>query len=515
MRRWWIVVAMALPLFLLSIDFYGITVALPSIGRDLGAGTTALQWTVNAFNLALAAPLIAFGRLGDLVGRRRTMLAGIVLFAAGSAVCGLAPGIATLLVGRCVQGLAVALFSAAPLAIVTDSFAPHERGVAFGICTAVGACGSAMGPLVGGVLTEILSWRWLFLVNLPIAVLTASLILLVVPESRDEAQEGGIDLAGMATITAGLTLLTFGLQLGDDWGWRSLPVLAGLTAGPLLILLFWWIERRQRQPLIEPALFRQPALVQAQLVALAGNFGFSALLFFSALYLQHILRLGPMAAGVVLLAFSCCFVLTLPGTGIWIGRLGARQAMMLGMALMVVAFLLFRPIDPDSGLIWVIAALATAGVGQALAFNASTTATMNAVPEGRAGAAAGVLNGSRQLGSVLGIAVTGTVFQVSETGRLLQALHPKLALEPAEERVVASLLSGSAQASEAILALARATGRAADPAFVRYVEGNVTAAFMEALQAGMLVCAFASLLGVVATLRARPGLLSRQYAAGR
>ncbi len=222
-----------------------------------------------------------------------------------------------------------------------------------------------------------------------------------------------------------------------------------------------------------------------------------------------------MAAGLVLLAFSCCFVLTLRGTRLWIGRLGNRQAMMLGMALMVAAFLLCRPIGPDSGLPWLIAALALAGIGQALALNASTTATMNAVPDGRASAAAGLLNGTRLLGSVLGIALPGAVFQASETGRLLQALHPKLALEPAEGRVVASLLSGSAQASEAILALARATGRAADPAFVRLVEGNVTAAFMGALQSGMLVCAFVSILGVVATFRTRPGLLSRMPVVGR
>ncbi|WP_159717378.1 MFS transporter, partial [Geminicoccus flavidas] len=203
MRRCWFVVATALPLFLLGIDFYGITVALPSIGRDLGAGTTALQWTVNAFNLTLAAPLIASGRLGGLVGRRRTMLAGILLFAAGSAICGLAPGIATLLAGRCVQGLAVALFSAASLAIVSRGVAPGERGVSSGICTAVAACAAATGPLVGGVLTEMLGWRWLFLANLPIALLTTALILRVVPELRDEPQEGGIDLAGMATVTAG------------------------------------------------------------------------------------------------------------------------------------------------------------------------------------------------------------------------------------------------------------------------------------------------------------------------
>ncbi|WP_027133402.1 MFS transporter [Geminicoccus roseus] len=505
-QRWWIVVAMALPLFLLSIDFYGITVALPSIGSELGAGTTALQWTVNAFNLSMAAPLIAFGRLGDLVGRRRTMLAGIVLFALGSAICGLAPGIATLIVGRCVQGVAVALFSAGPLSIVASVFSPAERGLAFGICSAVGACGSAIGPLVGGTLTELLSWRWLFLVNLPIGALTAGLILLVVPESRDETAKGGLDLLGVATITAGLTGLTFGLQLGDDWGWSSPWVVAGLLLGPLLILAFVAVERRQRQPLVDLALFQQPPFLQAQIVAVLGNFGFSAIVFFATLYLQHVLQLSPIPAGLALLAFSACFVLTLPVTGRWIDRVGGRRAMMLGMALMVAAFLLFQPAGTSSGLAWVIGALAVAGIGQAFAYNASTTMAMNAAPDAGSGAAAGVLNGARQLGSVLGIAVTGAVFQVVESSRLLAALSPQMALDPDERTIIASLLSGSEQARTAILDLASMEHHPDDPAFIAFVDASVSEAFVAALQAGMLLCAFVSLLGILATipLRRRP-----------
>ena len=156
---------MALPAFLLNIDFYGITVALPSIGEAFGAGTTALQWTVNGFNLALIAPLIAFGRLGDLVGRRKVLLVGVLLFALGSAMCGLAPGVGVLIAGRCVQGLAVALFSTSPLSIVGDVFPEGRRGLAFAVWAAIGAAGSAVGPLVGGALTDLLGWRWFFFVN--------------------------------------------------------------------------------------------------------------------------------------------------------------------------------------------------------------------------------------------------------------------------------------------------------------------------------------------------------------
>ena len=197
MRRWWILAAMALPAFLLNIDFYGISVALPAIGEALGAGTTALQWAVNGFNLALIAPLIAFGRLGDLVGRRRLLLVGVVLFALGSAMCGFATDMGMLIAGRCVQGLAVALFSTSPLSIVGDVFPEDRHALAFSIWAAIGAAGSAVGPLVGGALTELFGWRWFFFINLPVAALTIVLVLAIVPESKDETARGRLRPPGL------------------------------------------------------------------------------------------------------------------------------------------------------------------------------------------------------------------------------------------------------------------------------------------------------------------------------
>ena len=220
---------MALPSFLLNIDFYGITVALPSIGQAFGAGTTALQWTVNGFNLALIAPLVAFGRLGDLVGRRRLLLIGVVLFALGSAMCGLASDMGLLIAGRCVQGLAVALFSTSPLSIVGDVFPADRHGLAFSIWAAIGAVGSAVGPLVGGALTDLLGWRWFFFINLPVAALTIVLVLAIVPESRDENARGPLDSWGFVTITLGLAALVYGLQAGDDRGWTAPVVLGALS----------------------------------------------------------------------------------------------------------------------------------------------------------------------------------------------------------------------------------------------------------------------------------------------
>jgi EmrB/QacA subfamily drug resistance transporter len=483
---------MALPLFLLTVDFYGMAVALPSIGRDFGAGTTALQWAINAFNLALAAPLIAFGRLGDLIGRRRTLLIGLFLFAVGSALCGGAPDMPTLIAGRIVQGLGVALFSTSPMSILAETFPPDRRAAAFAVWAAVGACGTAVGPLLGGALTDLLSWRWFFLVNLPVTAAAMALIAAVVSESRDEGAREHPDVAGFATVTVGLAALVFSLQHGDDWGWRSLAVLAGLTAGVLLLAGFVAIEVQQSNPLIDLGLFRHRLFAAALLAALTANFGFSALIFFSTLLLQNVLQLTALAGGTVLAVFSACFVVALSLASRLVQRSGERRLMACGLLLMAAAFLLFRSAAHVGGLDWVVVALAIAGIGQGLAFNTATTASMAAVPAAQSGAAAGILNGVRQVGSTLGIAVTGAVFQAVESRWFLDALQPHTTLDLQQQALVRSLLSGSDTAQDVLADLT--------PLEADHIESIVTSVFGAALHAGMLLGAVVSVLGALALL---------------
>ncbi len=427
------------------------------------------------------------------MGRRRLLLIGVVLFAFGSAMCGFATNMGLLIAGRCVQGLAVALFSTSPLSIVGDVFPEERHALAFSIWAAIGAAGSAVGPLVGGALTELFGWRWFFFINLPVAALTIVLVLAIVPESKDETARGAFDRLGFITITLGLAALVYGLQAGDDAGWTTLPVLGSLLAGAALLVIALTAERRAEQPLLDPGLFRLPGYLAVLGVAVAGNFGFSAVIFFSALYLQDQLDLAPLQAGLAMLAFSACFVVTLPLAGSLSQRVGQRALMAIGMALMAAASLLFLP----SGLWWLVLALGVAGIGQGFAFNTSTTAAMDAVPQSRSGAASGVLNAARQLGSILGIAGAGAVFQTLESRGLLAAVRGHGEFDAQQAALVRALYSGSTAARSAIDGLA--------PALHDEIEGVMNSVFELAFRGAMLTCAFVSVAGVIVALRARPG----------
>ena len=214
-RRWWVVIAMALTTLLMTIDFNGLTVALTTMGRDLDTSTTGLQWTINAYLLALAAPSVAAGRLADIFGRRKVLLIGTVVFIAGSAASGLAQADWWLIAARVVQGFGAAAFFADSLTIVSNAFPPEERSKGIGVWAGIGTVGLAIGPLIGGFLTQTLSWRWFFFVNIPVAVLAIVLTLVTVRESKDESASAHVDLLGLLTITLGLGALVLAIQQGD------------------------------------------------------------------------------------------------------------------------------------------------------------------------------------------------------------------------------------------------------------------------------------------------------------
>ena len=498
-RRWWVVVAMALATILITLDFGGVMILLPTIGRVLDTSTTGLQWTANAYLLAFAVVMVAAGRLADIFGRRLLLLIGIAVFIVASSLCGLAQADWWLIAARAAQGLGAGVFLTASLSIVSNAFPSDEQSKGIGVWAGVIGIGIAVGPFVGGFLTEVASWRWFFFVNIPIALLSVFLTLRVVRESRDETAGRHVDLFGLVTVTAGLTALVFGIQQSETLGWGSLFVIGTLVVAVILLALFVFVELRLREPLIDLALFTNRGYLGANAVAFAQNFGFGAVMFFLTLYLQYVLDFSPLEAGLVFLPLTALFTIGNLQAGRLASAIGPRLPMAGGMALIATAFLLLALVGVMSGLVIVVVALVIAGVGQALAYTISTTAGMGAIPPAKAGAASGVLQMVRQVGVVFGVAVPGALFKALENSKLAELLTAAGArLDASDHAEIRGLLSGSEAAETKVLKLA--------PAVADQVELVVREAFVYAFDGAMVLSALVAVAGVMASFLVARGV---------
>ena len=509
-RKWWVVVAMSGIMILLTLDFFGLTVALPQIGVDLHASTETLAWAVNAYLLAFVSPMVAVGRLADIVGRRKVALVGVVLFVTGSILCGVSTSAAFLISARLVQGLGGGVIFTTSLSIVNGAFPPDERAKALGIWSGVGLAGSAIGPLVAGLLTQEASWRWFFFLNVPVGIGVIVLSLLVVEESRDETYEGGIDWAGFATLTFGFVPLIFGLQQGAQSGWTSPEVVAAIVVGVALLAVFVVVELRETRhpPLVEFSLFRDPRFTGASAVAFVGNWMFGAILFFLTLYLQEILLKTPIEAGLVFLTFSVPLVVMSPIGGRLVPKYGSQLLMAVGMALVGAGMLVFAFLQADSGIAMVVVGLVVAGLGQGFAYNISNTAGMEAMPDEQAGVASGVLQTARLMGIVIGLALSVALFRGFENRSVIteaDRANGPVPVTAHQRGVIRDVLSGSEAARAEVKAM-----QVPDQSVVNSI---VDDSFAKGFHAVMLLGAGLSFLSVWPALWGRrrvPGRLHRR-----
>jgi EmrB/QacA subfamily drug resistance transporter len=475
-RRWWTLGAMCFALFMVMLDNTVVNVALPSIQRDLHTTLSALEWTVNAYTLTFAVLLVTGGRLGDIFGRRRMFLFGVVVFALSSATIGFAPSDGWLIAGRAVQGVGAAFMMPGTLSIISNEFPPHERGKAIGTWAGVSAMALAIGPVVGGFLTEDVSWRAIFFLNLPIAVGAVAVTLFAAHESRDETVSRSVDVPGIATLTVGLTALVLALVESNAWGWGSARIL-GLLALAVLSSVAWVaIERHSKAPMVDFAFFRSRTFVGANVVAFLVSFGMLAMFFFIALYMQNVLGYSPLQAGVRFLPSTVVVIIMGPLAGRLTDRVGPRSLMTAGLLIVGVSLFWQSELSVDSGYGFLLPAFVLMGLGIGLVMSPMSTAAMNAVDPTKAGAASGTLSMSRMVGGTFGVAVLGAL--VSGVGRTkLDDLLPSL---PAGQR--AALADGLGQ---------RATG--APGAVIRAAHE----AFVSALGVGLKVGAIATVVGAV------------------
>jgi EmrB/QacA subfamily drug resistance transporter len=424
--KWLVLVLVCIAQFMVVLDATVVNVALPSIQEDLDFSSSSLQWVVNAYTLAFGGFLLLGGRAADFVGRKRLFIAGVIVFTAASALAGLATSSEFLIVARALQGLGGAMVSPAALSIVTTTFKDGpERTRALSVWAAIAVGGAAVGLLLGGILTEYLSWEWAFFVNVPVGIAALLLSLRYIPESR--VATAGVDVLGAVSVTAGLTLLVYAIVRTQDYGWLSLETL-GLAAGAVALLAgFVVTELRSKAPLVRLSIFRTRSLTSANAAMLAVAGGMFAVFYFASLYVQGTLGFTPVQAGLAFLPLTAGIILFSGIAQQAIARIGVRWVAMVGMATAAVGLVLLSlaPVD-GSYAADVLPGLLVMSAGLGFTFVPLTLIATTNVADRDAGLASGLFNSSQQIGGALGLAILSTV-AASTTSDALPAGVPTAA----------------------------------------------------------------------------------------
>ncbi len=438
-----VLAATALALFVTNLDFFALNLALPDMARDLGVAVTDIQWVISGYMLALGACFIAGGRLGDVLGRRRMLVAGLVVFGGTSLICGLAPSAGVIIAFRVVQGAGAAILFAVAIAVVTNAFPEERRRRAIGNLYGLGAVATAVGPFLGGMLTEALSWRWVLLVNVPVTAVAIVLTLRHVRESRDDSVPSAVDVPGLATVALGVAAVSLAVERGQEWGWGSAATIGVFAGGLGLLAAFLAIERRVRHPLVDLALFHNRPYVVVTMLGMTANTAFVASTYASTLYLQDVRGYSAIEAGLVFLAAS----LAVAATGPLSGRLAERFDIprMMGGGIVVGAAGL-AVIAAEAGLPVYVPALAVFGLGYGLCWALSSIGTQSVVAAAKAGQASGVT-----LAFVVGVAGLG----VAVVAALVEELTAHGGEADAIQTVLFAVAAVSGVAALALLAAAR------------------------------------------------------------
>jgi EmrB/QacA subfamily drug resistance transporter len=423
-NRWLILVIACLAQFMVVLDATIVNVALPSIQRGLNFSASDLQWVVNAYTLIFGGFLLLGGRAADLLGRKRLFAAGIALFSAASLLNGVAQSAGMLIVGRGLQGLGGALVSPAALSIITTTFTENEdRTKALGVWSAIAAGGGAVGLLLGGVLTDLASWPWIFIVNVPVGIAALVLTFRFVPESRVETEHRAFDIAGAVTVTGGLVVLVYAIVKAQAFGWGSARTIGLMAAGAVLIAMFVAIERRSVAPLVRLSIFRVRTLTAADAVLLLVASGMFGMFFFASLYVQEILGYSPLKAGLAFLPVTAGIVI---GAGIaqqLIKRIGVRNVSIVGIVLASAGLLVLTQLPVHGSYASdLLSGLMPLSIGMGLVFVPITLLGTGGVSEDDAGLASGLFNTAQQVGGSLGLAILSTL-AASQTSSLLQSGH--------------------------------------------------------------------------------------------
>jgi EmrB/QacA subfamily drug resistance transporter len=416
-QRNWALLVVSLATFMTLLDNNIVNVAMPAIQRDLGLTTAGLEWVVSSYVLVFAGLLLAGGRLADAFGRRRLFLVGLTVFTGASLVAGLADSVGVLVAARAVQGVGAALVTPTTLAMISHAFRePRERARAVGLWSAVGGLALALGPLLGGLLSQHVSWEWIFFINVPIGIATLALAAWAITESREEVRRP-LDAAGLVLSSVALTALTWALIEGGSHGWTSPEVLASFAVAAVGGFAFVVVERRSASPMVDLALFRVRAFSGGITAMMLWAFGLFGIYFFTSLYLQDVLGFSPTEAGLAFLPMALCMVVGAVASERLAHRTGAARLVGVAMLLMGAGIASVSLLGADATYLALMPSFVVIGIGGGLVTPLTAT-VLGVMPTAQAGIASGVFNASREVAGLLGITVIGAVLSARQSAAL-------------------------------------------------------------------------------------------------
>ena len=511
---WAVLAVLCLGLFMILLDGTIVNVAIPKIMAGLKTDLAGVEWVMNGYVLMFAVTLVTLGRLGDLYGRRLLFMGGMVLFTLASLACGFAPSIGALIAFRALQGLGGAAMMPSTLSIVAAVFPAEKRGAAMGVWGGVSGLATAIGPSLGGLIVDAASWRWIFLINLPIGVIAVLLSLRVVPESKNPTAVSSLDLPGVALISASMLCLTFALIEGQKYGWTSATILSLFAGCVVLLGAFYRRERAERQPLIDFTLFQHRNFAAGNLTGLILSFGMMGVFFTIPIFLQTVLGFSAIKAGAVMSPMSVAVMLAAPSAGRLSDKVGSRWLISVGLLLLAfgIAWMAgLTPIQggltPTTGATSLVLPFIVAGIGIGMAIAPTTSAVMATAPLDRIGNASGVLSTVRQLGSLMGIATLGAVLQNRVTHNVVAGVEGITGMpEAAKKAIIAGVKNGGGR-------MTVPTGAQGDGPMARLFSALFkqwfTAAINTTFVVGMSVCLVGAVAAVFVTSHVNKGATGR------
>ncbi len=493
---WLILLVLCAAVFMLLLDTTIVNVAQQKIKIALGADLSEIQWILDSYIMAYAVLILSFGRLGDVFGRKKLFIIGMGIFTVASALCavstliaqvtGIPPAVA-LIGARVIQGVGGAMMMPQTLTLITVAFPPNKRGAAMGAWGSVVALGAVLGPIVGGALVTNYPWQWVFLINIPVGIIAILATLAIVPESIDPQALGRVDWGGLILSATGIFALVYAAIEGNAMGWTSPLILGCILASVILLSAFVWWEARVPDPMMKVQLFKIRNFSVANVLGLATSFGMLGIFFPMTIFLQGALGMSPIEAGLTMLPNGLVLMIAAPLAGRLTDRLGAKWILVSGLSLMALGILLLiLQISPTTTQWSLVLPLMVTGLGMGMTFAPMTAAAMQKVPPHIAGSASGILNTTRNLGQVLGIALLGSILQARLGIHALERLDGLQGLDPDVGATVGGLIASGRV--EAISAAVPAESSALLPGIYDVVRNAFALSLHETFAIGAAVC---------------------------